>query len=89
MIPNLTAAECGALLVAVGKHMIDHNVTAEAVLDFSDRADPITARQTLLDTMVDAEWSGMSEDRAALILHSVTLEEAITFNLASGSWHTS
>lgn len=82
MTPNLTAAECGALLVAVGKHMIDHDVTAEAVLDFRDRDDPVSAHQALVDDMREAEWSGISYERAAQIIAGVSLEEAITFNPA-------
>lgn len=81
MIPNLTAAECGALLVAVGMHMIDHDVAAEAVLDFRDRAEPEDDRQALINEMIDATWAeALTQERAEQILAGVSLEDAITFN---------
>ncbi len=93
MIPkNLTHAEVGAFLCAVGTHMIDNNVCADAVLD-PKLLDVEEYFQSLWDAMSDADWaSGMDSSRAKEILGltsegarvpGLSLEEAVNFNANS------
>ena len=67
--PNLTHAEVGAFLSAVGEQMIERDLCAEAVLDgHSDQA------------MTDDLWVhyGVAEERIPELLQ-LTLQEAIEF----------
>lgn len=74
---DLTYEEIGALLVAVGKHMIDHDVCAEAVLDHM----PIELCDELGRSMSDEAWSGyLDRERAEHLLRTLTLQEAIAYN---------
>jgi hypothetical protein len=78
---NLTCAEVGAFLVAIGQHMVDNDVCAAAVLDPECLKDDEYASE-LIGNIDDAEWHmGVSCERANELLQ-LTLEEAINFNPA-------
>jgi hypothetical protein len=77
---NLTHAEVGAFLMAVGQHMIDHDVCAEAVVQPEDVRDNLPYAENLAHSMIDAYiYLPMHPGRALEILQSLTLEEAIAF----------
>lgn len=77
---GLTHAEVGALLVAVGRHMIDWDVCAEAVLDPMEGTDRSTYFSLLAGEMVLAHSiDDLDRSRAQLILTHLTLQEAIQF----------
>ena len=76
--PNLTHAEVGAFLVAVGQHMIDHDVAAEAVLDF-EHYDAECREDLLQDLRGVDPFVSLSRERAEELL-GLTLAEAIEFN---------
>jgi hypothetical protein len=77
---NLTHAEVGAFLMAVGQHMIDHDVCAEAVVQPEDVRDNLPYAENLARSMIDAYiYKPMHPGRALEILSNLTLEEAVSF----------
>jgi hypothetical protein len=78
---NLTHAEAGAFLMAVGEHMVDHDVCASAVLAPDMLADDAYLK-ILADDLWRAAFGGgqdLVDGRAEEILTNLTLEEAIAF----------
>ncbi len=81
MIPNnLTHREVGAFLMAIGEHMVDHGVCADAVLA-EDMIFDSDYRLKLGEDINRHEGYGLSRERLDQLL-SLTLEDAITFNEA-------
>ena len=81
MIPtNLKHEEVGALLIVVGRRMMDHDVTADVVLDLGTYSDPDETLTELIKEIKDEMiYDDVSDERAQLLL-GITLAEAITFN---------
>lgn len=79
---NLTHAEVGAYLVAIGHHMVEHDVCADAVLA-PDMLKDLEYAENLAGEMVMANFYGTLDTTRALdIVTSLTLAEAIDFNEA-------
>jgi hypothetical protein len=74
---NLTHAEVGAFLIAVGLSMIEDDVCAEAVIDPAMFGDP--QYLNTLTAVMQENVHDMSEDRAVQIITNLTPEEAISF----------
>jgi hypothetical protein len=77
---NLTHAEVGAFLIAIGQHMLDHNVCAEAVIQPELIQDDLDYATNLAEVMHNVnEYEDMPEERCLEILNNLTLPEAISF----------
>jgi hypothetical protein len=77
---NLTHAEVGAFLIAVGRHMVDHDLAAETVLCWDSYSEPEEARLEFIKRMNEAHWGEEITEYRGLELLALTLEEAITYN---------
>jgi len=76
---DLTHAEVGAYLIAIGTHMVDQDVCAEAVVDAEFLKDEGYALPLAAEMMAGETYRGIETERALEILTNLTLEEAITF----------